>query len=340
MIEAAYAVPVLMLTVFLVLEGWDFGAGLLQFVVGRSEAERGVVLRAIGPLWIWNEVWLVAFGGMTFALFPSVMASAFSGFYLAFFLLLWCLILRGVSVELRNHLGDGLWREAWDFAFAASNLLLAVLVGVALGNVVRGVPLDARGEFSVPFFTDFGVRGQVGILDWYTLSVALFVVALFAAHGASFLALKTAGPVHDRSERAARLLWPAVLALLAAITAETAIVRPDLFTGMVRSAAAWLALAIAGAGASMALVGQARRRERTAFAGSCALIAGLMGAGAAGVFPVMLHSTLDPRNSITAFSGAADGHGLRLALIWWPFAMVLAISYFGFAYRHHRGRVN
>jgi cytochrome d ubiquinol oxidase subunit II len=340
MIEAAYAILVLMLTVFLVLEGWDFGAGLLHFAVGRNEAERGIVLSAIGPLWLWNEVWLVAFGGMTFAAFPSVLASAFSGFYLAFFLLLWCLIVRGIAIEARNHLGDPLWREAWDFAFALSSLLMAALVGVALGNVIRGVPLDARGEFAVPFFTDFGVRGRVGILDWYTLSVAVFVVALFAAHGASFLVLKTAGSVHDRSERAARRLWPAVLVLLATTTAETAWVRPDLFTGMIHRPFAWLALAAVAAGAAAAFLGQAKRRHGEAFAGSCVLIAGLMAAGASGVYPVMLHSTLDPRNSITAFSAAADEHGLRLALLWWPFALALSIGYFGFVFRHYRGKVS
>ena len=230
MIEAAYTILVVMLTVFLVLEGWDFGAGLLHFVVGRNEAERGAVLDAIGPLWLWNEVWLVAFGGMTFVAFPTVLASAFSGFYLAFFLLLWCLILRGVAIEARNHLGDPLWREAWDVTFAMSNLLLTVLIGAALGNVIRGVPLNAAGDFAIPFFTDFAVRGRVGILDWYSLSTSVFIVALFAAHGASFLALKATGLVRERSGRVARRLWPVVLALLAATAVETAAVRPDLFT--------------------------------------------------------------------------------------------------------------
>jgi cytochrome d ubiquinol oxidase subunit II len=336
MIEAAYTVLVVMLTVFLVLEGWDFGAGLLHFVVGRNEAERSAVLDAIGPLWLWNEVWLVAFGGMTFVAFPSVLASAFSGFYLAFFLLLWCLILRGVAIEARNQLGDPLWREAWDVTFAASSLLLAVLIGAALGNVIRGVPLDSRGNFAIPFFTDFGVRGRVGILDWYTLSTATFVVSLFAAHGASFLALKTAGPVHERSGQVARRLWPVVLVLLAATAVETAIVRPDLFTGMTHRPAAWIALAAVGAGASTALVCQARGRHRAAFAGSCALISGLMGAGAAGVFPVMLHSTLAPQDSISAYAASTDAYSLRLALIWWPFAVILSLGYFWFVFRHYR----
>jgi cytochrome d ubiquinol oxidase subunit II len=339
MIEVSYGILVFMLTVFLVLEGWDFGAGLLHFVVGRDEKDRGVVISAIGPLWIWHEVWLVAFGGMTFVAFPAVLASAFAGYYLALHLLLWCLIVRGIAIEARGHVRDALWREAWDFAFAVSNLLLAVLVGVALGNVIRGEPLDANGNFTLPFFTDFGVRGPVGILDWYTLSIGIFVVVLFGAHGASFLAWKTEGRVHDRSERLARRLWPIVLFLLLGTAVETASVRPDLFTGMLHRPLAWLALAGVAGGGLAALLGQARRRESAAFVGSCILISSLMAAGAVGVFPVMLHSTLAPKDSVTAYSGATDAHGLGLALIWWPFALVLAIGYFIFIHRYYRGKV-
>ncbi len=339
MVEIMYIILVFMLASFVVLEGWDFGAGLLHFIVGRNEAERGVVIAAIGPLWIWHEVWLVGFGGMTFVAFPAVMASAFAGFYLALFLLLWSLILRGVAIEARGHVRDALWREAWDFAFATSNLLLAALVGVALGNVIRGVPLDAGGRFTLPFFTDFGVRGRVGILDWYTLSIAVFVVALFAAHGASYLVWKTEGAVHDRSERMAQGLWPVVILLLFGTAAETAWVRPDLFSGMVHRPIAWLALAGVAGGGLAAPIAQWRRRELRAFAGSCILIGSLMAAGAAGVYPVMLHSTLAPGNSATAYSGATDPHGLRLALLWWPFSLVLAVGYFVFVCRHYRGKV-
>jgi len=339
MIEISYGILVLMLTVFLVLEGRDFGAGLIHFVIGRNETDRGVVIDAIGPLWIWNEVWLVAFGGMTFAAFPAVLASAFAGFYLALFLLLWCLILRGVAIEARGHVRDALWREAWDFVFATSNLLLAVLIGVALGNVIRGEPLDADGNFTLSFFTDFGVHGRVGVLDWYTVSIGIFTVALFAAHGASYLARKTEGAVHDRSERLARRLWPVVLFLLIGTAVETASVRPDLFTGMIHRPLAWIALAGVAGGGLAALLGQWRRRELTAFAGSCVLISSLMAAGAVGVFPVMLHSTVAPENSVTAYNGATDAHGLRLALIWWPFALALAVGYFVFIYRYYRGKV-
>ncbi len=339
MIEISYGILVFMLTTFLVLDGWDFGAGLIQFIVGRNETDRGIVISAIGPLWIWHEVWLIAFGGMTFVAFPAVLASAFAGFYLALFLLLWCLVVRGIAIEARGHVRDALWREAWDFAFATSNLLLALLIGVALGNVIRGEPLDADGNFTLPFFTDFGVHGAVGLLDWYTVSIGIFTVSLLAAHGASFLAWKTEGAVHDRSERLAQRLWPISLLLLLGTAVATASVRPDLFTGMIHRPLAWLALAGVAGGGLAALLGQWRRRERAAFAGSCILISSLMAAGAVGVFPVMLHSTLPARNSVTAYSGAADAHGLRLALVWWPFALALAVGHFIFISRYYRGKV-
>jgi cytochrome d ubiquinol oxidase subunit II len=339
MIEISYGILVFMLTGFLVLEGWDFGAGLIHFIVGRNEADRGIVIGAIGPLWIWNEVWLVAFGGMCFAAFPAVLASAFAGFYLALFLLLWCLILRGVAIEVRGHVRDALWREAWDFAFATANLLLAVLIGVALGNVIRGEPLDARGNFTLPFFTDFGVHGRAGILDWYTISIGIFTVSLFAAHGASYLAWKTEGAVHDRSDRLSRRLWPIVLLLLLGTAVGTESVRPDLFTGMLHRPLAWLALAGVAGGSLAVFVGQWQRRESTVFAGSCFFISSLVAAGAIGVFPVMLRSTVAPENSVTAYDGAADDHSLRLALAWWPFAVVLTVGYFVAVSRYYRGKV-
>ena len=340
MIEISYAILAFMLTAFMVLEGWDFGAGLLHFIVGRNESDRSVVIAAIGPLWIWHEVWLVSFGGMTLAMFPAVLASAFAGFYLALFLLLWCLVLRGVAIEVRAHSRDRLWREGWDFVFAGANLLLALLIGAALGNVIRGVPLDSSGSFTLPFFTDFQPWGRVGILDWYTVSIGIFVVLLFAAHGASYLALKTAGAVHDRSERLARVLWPVVLLALLAATVETRSVRPDFFAAVMRRPVGWLAAAAAVAGGCTALAGQWRRRETASFSGSCVLIAGLMAAGATGIFPAMLRSTLEPGDTITAYTGATDERGLRLALIWWPIALALAAGYFIFVYRHYRGKID
>ena len=173
MIELWYAILAFMITVYVVLDGRNFGAGMLHLFVAKTPAERRQVVAAIGPLWPWHEVWLVGFGGVLFVAFPRLYASSFSGYYLALFLILWCTLLRGMALEVGGHINDRMWQSFWDVVFALSSLLLAILFGVALGDLARGVPLDPNGDFSMAFFTDFGVRGNVGLLDWYTVSMGV-----------------------------------------------------------------------------------------------------------------------------------------------------------------------
>ncbi len=339
MIATWYAVLAFMLVVYIVLEGFDIGAGMLQYLVGKAEDERRLVIAAIGPLWSWHEVWLLGFGGTLLVAFPAVFATSFSGFYLALMLLLWCLILRGVSIEFSGHIADPLWRTAWHFVFVASNLLLAVLLGAALGNVVRGVPMGADQKFALALFTNFDPRGKVGILDWYTVSVAVLIVVVFAAHGANGLVQKTTGPVHDRSLRLARIFWRVAVALLVVVTVETHLVRPEIFQGMMHQPFAWLGLAGVVVGLIAIFAGLHGRREYLAFLGSSTFIAGLMIAGAASVFPEMLHSTLAPEDSMIAYDSAAAGKGLTAALVWWPIALVFAIVYMLFIFKYYSGKV-
>jgi cytochrome bd ubiquinol oxidase subunit II len=155
-----------MVAIYAVMDGFDFGAGILHPFVARTDAERRQVLGAIGPWWDGNEVWLLAGGGSLFLAFPKVLTAGFSGFYLALFMVVWTLIMRGVAIEFRSHLPDGMWRGFWDRAFTVASVLLPVLLGAALGNVIRGVPVDASGYFNLPLFTDFGPGNPVGILDW------------------------------------------------------------------------------------------------------------------------------------------------------------------------------
>jgi len=339
MVETWFALLCVTVIVFAVLDGWDIGAGILHWIAGRTSAERRQIVAAIGPLWSWHEVWLVAFGGTFLLAFPRVLATAFAGFYLALWLVLWAFILRGMALEVGGHIDDRLWRTWWDFVFVVSNVLLAVLFGAALGNVIRGVPLDASGRFSMSLFTDFGVRGRVGILDWYTVSTAVFTTVLLAAHGATYLRLKTTGPLHQRSERLARQLWTAVLVLFAGVSLQTWIVRPGLYQALAWRPLAWLAIAVAVAGAWALFTGLRGTVERRAMAGSCAVIAGLLSGLAVGLFPVMLHSTLAPEHSMTAYTGAAPARGLALALFWWPVAFVLALTYLTVILREYRGKV-
>jgi len=339
MVELWFSLLCFMLTVFVVLDGWDIGAGALHLIVAKTEAERREVVAAIGPLWSWHEVWLVAAGGTFVLAFPSVMAAAFSGFYLALWMALWSLILRGVSIEVAGHIPDPLWQSWWDFVFAASNVLLAVLFGAAFGNVIRGVPIDGSGAFSMSLFTDFRAHGRVGILDWYTVSVAIFATVLLGAHGATYLRFKTTARVHERSERLARRLWTAALILFPIVSLETWVVRPDLYRAMAARPMGWLSAAAILAGAWALWTGLRGREEGRAFGGSCAIVAGLVGGMAAGVFPVMLHSTLDARYSVTAYQGAVAEGGLWIALVWWPLAAALAATYFVVIMRNYRGKV-
>ena len=236
MVELWFGLLCFMLTVFVVLDGWNIGAGAVHLIAAKTASERREIVAAIGPSWSWHEVWLVAFGGTFLLAFPRVMATSFAGFYLALWLVLWSFILRGISIEVGGHIHDRLWQSWWDFVFAVSSIVLAVLFGAALGNVIRGVPLDESGKFSMSFFTHFGVRGRVGILDWYTVSVAVFTTVLLSAHGATYLRLKTLGRVHQRSERLARWLWATALVLFAVISLETWVVPTGALRGDDRSA--------------------------------------------------------------------------------------------------------
>src|SRR6476646_8860166 len=178
-----FVLVALMLAVYVVLDGFDIGAGIVYLLVGRTRSERRAVLRSIGPVWDGNEVWLLAAGGTLYFAFPALYASSFSGFYLPLMIVLWLLILRGISIEFRNHMESPVWQPFWDVVFAGSSALLAIFFGAALGNVVRGVPLDAAGEFFLPLWTNFTPGPNAGILDWYTILIGVLALAALSVHG-------------------------------------------------------------------------------------------------------------------------------------------------------------
>ena len=197
----------IMIVAYVVLDGFDLGAGVIHLFVAKSELERRTILRVIGPVWDGNEVWLVAGGGSLYFAFPLLYASGFSGFYLPLMIVLWLLILRGTSIEFRNHLHSAVWEPVWDFLFCASSLLLAVFFGAALANVVRGVPLDQSGYFFEPLWTNFRLGEQTGILDWYTILVGVQALLVLVMHGSLWLQLKTDGDLNQRAARLAGWCW-------------------------------------------------------------------------------------------------------------------------------------
>jgi len=255
------------------------------------------------------------------------------------FMVVWTLILRGISIEFRSHVQDDLWRAFWDRTFAMASVLMPILLGAALANVIRGVPLDASGYFNISLFTDFTAKNPVGILDWFTVLIGVFVLVTVAAHGALYLAWKTEGPVHERCRTLARPLWAAVVGLWIVATLATRAVSPEIYTHFPGSFLAWLFFLVYVAGLATVFYGLSRQRFLLAFLGSGAFILGILATTAACVWPVMLKSTLDPAWSLTAQNASVGSHGLRVGLAWWLIAFPIALGYFALLFRIHRGKV-
>lgn len=333
-----FALASLMLAIYVVMDGFDFGAGALHLWVARTDRERRQVLAAIGPFWDGNEVWLLAGGGVLFLAFPKVLASALSGFYLAIMLVLWVLILRGISIEFRSHLEDGMWRSFWDATFAMASTLAPVLFGAAIGNLVRGVPLLQDGWFALSLFESFSPRGALGILDWYTVLAGLLALAALAHHGALFLAWKTDGAVRHRSLKAASVLFPAVVVLWIAATGATASLVPGLLSNLAARPVAWLASGLFLGGLAGTFAARRAGRDLLAFVASGAFLLGILGATAASVYPTMIRSISEPSRSLTAFNASAGEEALAAGLLWWPVGFVLAIVYAVVVFRFHRGK--
>jgi cytochrome d ubiquinol oxidase subunit II len=338
MFELWFAIAALMLTAYVVLDGFDLGAGALHTFVARTDEERRQVLAAIGPYWDGNEVWLLATGGALFVAFPPVLASGLSGFYFAIFLVLWCLLLRGISIEFRSHIEHSLWRAAWDFVFCTASTLLPLLFGAALGNLLRGLPIEADGYFSLALFTDFSARSPVGILDWYTILAGIFGLLAIAGHGGTFLAWKTDGIVQERSRQVAGRLYGAVAVLWPLATVLTGLVNPALFAALPDRPLAWLSLLVAVTGLVAVGLGLRHRRDFVAFLGSCAFLTGMLAVTASCIFPVMLRAIDDDARSLTAYNSSVPTTSLQIALAWWMIALPLAIAYFVTLFRIHRGK--
>jgi cytochrome d ubiquinol oxidase subunit II len=255
------------------------------------------------------------------------------------FMVVWTLMLRGISIEFRSHVTERLWRAFWDFVFTFASVLLPVLLGAALGNVVRGVPLDQTGYFNIPLFTNFTTHNPVGILDWYTVLMGVFVLITLANHGALFLAWKTEGPVHRRARKLALPLSVSTAVLCGLATLATARINSDVYTNLPQAPLAWIGLFVFVLGLATLIWGQLRGRFLVAFLGSAAFILGLLAATAACVFPVMLRSTLDPAWSLTAYNAAVSHHGLVAGAKWWVLGFSVAVACFVFLFRIHRGKV-
>jgi len=280
---------------YFLLEGFDFGVGVLLPVLGRTQRQRRVLINTIGPVWDGNEVWLLVAGGATFAAFPEWYATLFSGFYLPLLVILLALIVRGVAFEYRGKVDSAVWRRRWDACIFVGSLVPALLWGVAFGNIVRGVRLDADHEY---------VGSFVDLLNPYALLGGATTLALFTLHGAVFLALKTDGEIRVRAGALATRLGLAAIALAGGFLCWTQWVRADL-AGAALSVAA--ALALVG-GVSAARV----RREGWAFVGTAAAIVLATWALFTTLFPDVLPSTITAANSLTVHNASATPYTLKI----------------------------
>ena len=329
----------LMITAYVVLDGFDLGAGIINLLVARNHDERRLVLRAIGPVWDGNEVWLLAAGGALFFAFPLLYASSFSGFYLPLMIVLWLLMMRGIGIELRHHVHDPLWWTFFDFVFSASSLLLAIFFGAAIGNVVRGVPLDANGYFFEPLWTNFRVGSNPGILDWYTVVTGLLAFVTLTVHGAHYIALKTEGELYRRSQQVSKIGWWFLILITLVSLSATIYVRPQVLNNFQFRPWGWIIpLAVLASLVAMRLF-VSKARFRGAFLSSAAYIAAMLGGAAFSMYPSLLPATTNPAFSLTIYNARTGAYSLRVGLIWWGLGIALAVGYFTFVYRSFAGKV-
>jgi len=324
-----FVLMVVLLTGYAILDGFDLGVGILHPLAG-DDRERRVFVNSIGPLWDGNEVWLVTFGGALFAMFPEAYATIFSGFYVAFMLLLFALIFRAVSLEFRGKMESAAWRRAWDWGFFASSLLATLLFGVAVGNGVRGVPLDVNGRFAGTF---------ADLVGPYQVLVGLLAVSLFAMHGAIFLFLKTEGGVQTRLGPWMWHTWGVFLVLYLLTTMYTLVTVPRATENFERHP--WAAAIVVVNVLAVANIPRAlfARRYGQAFIASSTTIAAMVLLFALAVFPDILRASNGPARSLTMWNAASSdktlGIGLLIVAVGFPFVL----TYTGVIYWTFRGKV-
>jgi len=334
-----FIIVAVMLTAYVVLDGFDLGAGVIYLIVAKNSDERRLVLRTIGPVWDGNEVWLLAAGGTLYFAFPQLYASSFSGFYLPLMMVLWLLMLRAIGIEFRAHMENPVWQGFFDVVFSVASGLLAIFLGAALGNVIRGVPLDQDGYFFEPLWTNFKLSPHPGILDWYTVMAGVVALVTLTVHRALYVAIKTEGDLSQRARAVAAMLWPVQFFLTGCSLVATYFIRPHVMDNY-REHPFGLVVPVVVAGSLGVMIWAAPKgKEKLAFVGSSLYIAGMLVGAAFALHPVVLPASTDPAYSLTIYNTAAGHHGLVVGITWWILGAVLALAYFFFIYRMFRGKV-
>ncbi|MGA7400670.1 MAG: cytochrome d ubiquinol oxidase subunit II [Candidatus Sulfotelmatobacter sp.] len=334
-----FMIVAVMVAAYVVLDGFDLGAGAIYLGAARTSDERRKILRAIGPVWDGNEVWLLAAGGTLYFAFPLLYASSFSGFYLPLMMVLWLLMLRGIGIELRAHMENRVWMGFFDLIFCVSSILLAIFFGAALGNVVRGVPLGPDGYFFEPLWTNFRVGANTGILDWYTILTGVIALVTLTAHGSLYIAVKTEDILGQRARTVALWAWPLQLILTVIGLVATTYIRPTVLDNYKQHAIGYLIPVVVFGSLSLMIYAIRKGQDKLAFVGSALYIVGMLVGAAFALYPVVLPSSSNPAYNLTIYNTAAGRHGLTVGFTWWAIGMVLALGYFTFLFRMFRGKV-
>jgi cytochrome bd ubiquinol oxidase subunit II len=334
-----FIIVAVMITAYVVLDGFDLGAGIIYLVAAKDDLERRTVLRAIGPVWDGNEVWLLAAGGTLYFAFPQLYASSFSGFYLPLIMVLWLLMLRAIGIEFRSHIPDPVWKSFFDVVFFLSSTLLAIFFGAALGNVIRGVPLNADGYFFEPLWTQWHLSKNPGVLDWYTVLCGIVAVCALVPHGSLYIAVKTEGHLSERARGISVLMWPVQFFVTIVSLIATYFIRPTIMDNYRNHPVGLLVPIVVFASLAVMIWAAPKSRDRLAFLASGLYITGMLVGVAFALYPMVLPASTDPAYSLTIYNTAAGHHGLSVGLVWWTLGTILALSYFVFIYRMFKGKV-
>lgn len=315
--------------VYFMLDGFDFGAGILLSVLGKNEKEKKTIIKTIGPVWNGNEVWLITAGGATFAAFPTTYALMFSYLYTALLLLLFSLILRGVSMEFRGLGSTDNWKNNWDKTLMISSFLPALLLGVAFGNIFKGLPMDANG-YHGSLFT---------LLNPYGLLTGVFFVLLFLVHGALWIAIKTEGDLSSRASDLAGKVWFALLAVAVSFLVYTAFAT-KLYANYISMPVWFLFPALAVLSLLGIKILGLKGKTLAAFYSSCLTILMVTFTGVIGLFPNLIPSSLDPSYSLTIYNSSSSIYTLKIMTVVALVFVPIVIAYQIWHYRVFRSKLS
>ncbi len=315
--------------VYFMLDGFVLGAGMLYPVLAKSDQDKRIIINSVGPVWNGNEVWLLTAGGATFAAFPLTYALMFSYLYSALLLLLFALIIRGVSLEFRGKSQGAGWLKACDAGILVGSVLPALLLGVAFGNIFKGLPMDAAGYHG----------SLLSLLNPYGLLTGALFALLFLVHGALYLSVKIKGGLSEQASAAAKKLWPVLLAFAVAFLTATAFAT-KLYDNYLATPVLLIVPLLAVAALAGVRIFLARGNGLMAFASSCAAIVMVVFTGVAGLFPNLIPSSLDPAYSLTAFNSSSSPYTLKIMTIVAAIFVPIVIAYKIWVYRVFRGRIS